>query len=755
MMYNVYRLWTVISLIKEVIMNDSDTQQYIQQLEHQVRDLQSQHHKLLLENATLDAIGDGILVVGRDREIIRINAQFLDMWEITPAEWEACEDYDDVKALMLDRLDTEKNLLTPEKMLSPTSDQLGLSDIFLKSGRIFERYAGIKQPSDEIIGYVWSFRDVTERRNGEMELNRSQSFLRRIIRNIPVVLFSFDMDGTITYSRGAALQRMGIAQGEVVGTNILDRNQEHQLIQDLEQSLQGRITARTHQFGELFHEVYMGPMIEDGEQIGVIGISMDVTDQKRAKEIIQIGKELQEAKQQAEDANLAKSTFIANMSHELRTPLNSIIGFSQFLVHDQSLNTDQREYVSLIMRSSEQLLTLINEILDMAKIESGNIQLNNVDFDLVELIEGLDSIYRAQITDKNIEFIAEIEQDLPRYLWGDRNKIRQMLVNLLSNAVKFTRAGTITLRVWYDQGNPLSLHFQVEDTGVGIAEDDLANLFEPFAQADSGRNMGSGTGLGLAITHEFCVLMDGEITVDSELGEGTTFTITVPLESAKNTVRPFPERATQIIGIQDTDQTYRILVVDDRWENRMMLSRMLSKTGFEVREASDGRDGIKQWKSWKPDLIWMDMRMPNMDGYEATRRIRQSEGGDDVIIIALTASAFEHDRERVLISGCNDFLAKPFREANLYDMLAHYLKIEFVYADQDDSEKQIPSYEEHDFSQISESIYQQLKHAIAELNLDKVKYLVSQFSEDHPELAKKILKHASEFDFDTLSEWIQ
>lgn len=736
-------------------MTNSDTQQYIQQLEHQVRDLQEQHHKLLLENATLDAIGDGILVVGRDREIIRINPQFLDMWGISPAEWEACQNYDDVKVLMFDRLDTEKNLFTPEQMLSPTSDQLGLSDIILKSGRTFERYAGIKQPSDEIIGYVWSFRDVTERRNAEMELNRSQAFLMRIIRNFPVILFSFDMDGTITYSRGAALQRMGIGQGELVDQNILEQYQDSEIVNDLEQALQGRVTARTHQFEEVFHEVYMGPMVEDDEQIGVIGISIDVTDQKRAEEIIQIGKELQEAKQQAEEANLAKSTFIANMSHELRTPLNSIIGFSQFLVHDQSLNTDQQEYVALIMRSSEQLLTLINEILDMAKIESGNIQLNNVDFDLIELIEGLDSIYRAQITDKNIEFIAEIADDLPRYLWGDRNKIRQMLVNLLSNAVKFTRAGAIALRIWHDKDTPFLLHFQVEDTGVGIAEEDLADLFEPFAQAGSGRNMGSGTGLGLAITQEFCNLMDGDITVKSELGVGTIFTIIIQLESAKNTVRPSTKRVPNIIGIQDSNETYRILVVDDRWENRMMLTRMLSKTGFEVQEASDGREGIKQWETWDPDLIWMDMRMPNMDGYEATQRIRQSEGGDDVVIIALTASAFEQDRERVLIAGCNDFLAKPFREADMYDMLAHYLEIEFIYADQDDSAKIASSDEEHDFSQIPEDIRQQLKHAIAELNLDKVKYLVGQFSAEHPELAKKILKHATEFDFDTLSEWIQ
>jgi PAS domain S-box-containing protein len=736
-------------------MDNSETQQHIQRIQAELDKLRQQHHTLLLENATLDAIGDGILVVGRDREIIRINQQFLDMWEISSEEWDTCQDYDDVKELMLQRLDPDKNSLSPEEMLSPTSEQIGLSDIILKSGRTFERFAGIKQPSDEIIGYVWTFRDVTERRNAEMELNRSQAFLMRIIRNFPVILFSFDMDGTITYSRGAALQTMGIGQGELVGMSIIEQFDGQKIVEDLGQALQGRVTARTHQFGDLFHEVYMGPMREEDEQVGVIGISIDITDQKRAQEIIEIGKELQEAKQKAEEANLAKSTFIANMSHELRTPLNSIIGFSQFLVHDQSLNTEQQEYVSLIMRSSEQLLTLINEILDMAKIESGNIQLNPVDFDLAEVLEGLDSIYRAKITDKNLDFVAEIDDELPRYLWGDRNKIRQILVNLLSNAVKFTRTGQIAMRVWNEEDNPFHLHFQVEDTGVGIAEQDLGDLFLPFAQAESGRNMGSGTGLGLAITQEFCELMGGEITVESTLGQGTIFTISLPLESAKNTVRPTTSKKLNITGMKDTSQTYRILVVDDRWENRMMLSRMLSKIGFDVREASNGQEGLELWRDWQPNLVWMDMRMPKMDGYEATRRIRQSDGGDDVVIIALTASAFEHDRERVMAVGCNDFLAKPFREADMYNMLANHLGIEFIYADPSDIKQIKMSDGDYDFSQIPEVTRSQLKQAIGELNLDKVRELVKTFEENYPQLAQEILDRASEFDFDTLSEWIQ
>lgn len=741
---------------------DEQDLQHLTQLQQEVNRLHGENQRLKLENVTLDAIGDGILVIGRDGDIVRINEKFLDMWEITAEEWEACDTYQDIKSLMSIRLHSEKNEMPIQDILRPTIDRLGLNDITLKNGRIFERYAGIKRIDSSIVGYIWSFRDVTQRRNAEIELNRSQAFLNRIMRNLPVILFAFNLDGKITFSRGAALTRLGLKQDELEGANVLEAYKDHPIAEDIRLALHGNVTSGTYDFDGVYHEVYMGPMRDNGELVGVIGISFDVTQQKRAQDIIRMGKQLQLAKREAEiaqrraeEANLAKSTFIANMSHELRTPLNSIIGFSQFLVRDRSLSDEQQEYMSLIMRSSEHLLTLINEILDMAKIESGNIQINNVDFDLAELLEGLDSIYHAKIISQDMNFIADISDDIPRYLWGDRNKIRQMLVNLLSNAVKFTESGVITLKVWSDTDNPYHLYFQVADTGIGIAQEELPTLFEPFAQAESGKKSGSGTGLGLAITREFAELLGGHITVESEVGVGTTFTIFVPLESAKNTVTPSNVQSASIVGIKDPDTTHKILVVDDRWENRMMLSRMLSDTGFMVKEASDGREAVQLWHTWEPHLIWMDMRMPNMDGYEATQRIRQSEEGNDVVIIALTASAFEQDRERVMMAGCDDFLAKPFREVDLYGKLSKHLGIEFMYEDEEQSESMSSSSDANDeFSKLPEASRRQLKQAITELNLSKVQAIVATFEAEHPELAKRILTRASVFDFDTLAQWI-
>ena len=739
-----------------------DEQDFQEQLEEELHILRQENQKLKLENITLDAIGDGILVIGRDGEIVRINQNFLDMWEITPDEWESCRTYQDIKALMSIRLHPDKNEMPIQDILRPTIDRLGLNDITLRNGRIFERYAGIKRVEANVVGYVWSFRDVTQRRNAEMELNRSQAFLNRIMRNLPVVLFAFDLNGIVTFSRGTALTGLGLKQDELEGVNILEAYIHHPIAEDIRLALHGNVTSGTYDFEGVFHEVYMGPMRDNGELVGVIGISFDVTQQKRAQDIIQMGKQLQKAKREAEiaqrraeEANRAKSTFIANMSHELRTPLNSIIGFSQFMVRDQSLNDNQKEYMSLIMRSSEHLLSLINEILDMAKIESGNIQLNNMDFDLAELLEGLDSIYHAKIISQNMKFIANISDDIPRYLWGDRNKIRQILVNLLSNALKFTETAEIVLTVWCNEDTPSHLYFQVKDTGIGIAEEELTTLFEPFAQAESGKQSGSGTGLGLAITREFAELMGGKIHVESELGVGTTFTLFIPLEAAKDTVTPSNFQSAHIIGIKNPETTHKILIVDDRWENRMMLSRMLTDTGFVVKEASDGREALQIWRTWEPDLIWMDMRMPNMDGYEATQRIRKAENGDDVVIIALTASAFEQDRERVMMAGCDDFLAKPFREVDMYNKLANHLGIEFIYEENEKSpQKPTHSNRNGELENLPEVSRLQLKQAITELNLSKVRTIVATFESDYPELAQQILHKANEFDFDTLAQWI-
>ncbi len=387
----------------------------------------------------------------------------------------------------------------------------------------------------------------------------------------------------------------------------------------------------------------------------------------------------------AEIANEAKSRFLANMSHELRTPLNAVIGFSQLLARDKALSQHHQEKVGVISSCGETLLNLINDVLSIAKIEAGKITLNQGVFSLPQLINQLEKIFLFQAEGKNLNFISVIAPDLPKACLGDYGKLRQILINLLSNAIKFTNNGSVTFRVNWKAGKA---SFQVEDTGYGISKDELDKLFIPLAQTESGRKAKQGTGLGLAISKEFARLMDGDITVTSDLGKGSCFTCTINLplttKEASNNKR--------VLKLANGQPSYRILIVDDYWENRTFLVELLSLIGFSVNEAKNGKDAIELWQKWQPDLIFMDMRMPVMDGIEATKRIREQElatrnqdpsskNRPPTIIIGLSASVYEQERNTIIVSGCNDFLPKPVSEALLLEKIAFYLKVKYIYED--------------------------------------------------------------------------
>lgn len=739
----------------------------LSELREQVASLQQENERLLLENATFDAIADGILVVGSNGDIVRMNAAFIDMWQLTPDILESCYTHEDMRSWILSQIHSDTSSESMQKILAPVDRASGLIDIALKNEQVFEQFAGVKRIQDETMGYVWSFRDVTDRRHAEARLRRNQQFLQRVIRNAPVVLYTVGADGIFTFFQGMALKRLGLQEDELIGQSIFDVYRGHPLLEHVRWAMSGETTRGTFDFDGVFHQVYLAPMFNEAEeQHGIIGISMDITDKMRAQEALEYARELREAKEaaeiarrDAEAANVAKSTFLANMSHELRTPLNSIIGFSQFLVRDEGLNVEQREYVALISRSSDHLLTLINDILDMSKIESGRSQLDPIDFDLWEMLEYLDSMYYANAGSKGLEYISEYSSSLPRYARGDRGKIRQILVNLLSNAVKFTYEGTITIRA-HPQSLPspnndqFTVIFEVEDTGTGIDKSDLGMLFEPFVQARDGKKQ-MGTGLGLAICREFATMMQGDITVQSEVGKGSCFTVRITLEKAMTettTMRPKLKGRQRVVGIAPGQPNYSMLVVDDKWENRLMLVRMLQKIGFTVYQADNGKEAIEKWKKYKPDLLWMDMRMPVMDGYEATRAIRQeAQGEDSPTIIALTASAFEHERRKVIRAGCNDFMSKPFHENDLFEKITQHLGVTFVYEEDkeiplEDTTTKLPKVTLKP-SQISEETRDLLIRAAESLSLNDVQRAVALIPEDLDPLKQHIYQLAQEFDF--------
>lgn len=413
-------------------------------------------------------------------------------------------------------------------------------------------------------------------------------------------------------------------------------------------------------------------------------------ERKRAEEA------LKQAKAAAEAGNRAKSKFLASMSHELRTPLNVILGFTQILNQDHSLNPKQKEHLDIILRSGEHLLSLINDILDMSKIEAGRTKVTLNHFDLYGLLNILEEMFQLRAQSKGLQLIFDRATDVPQYVQTDESKLRQVLINLLSNAVKFTLEGNVTLRVSFTPHPTLrtspTLHFEIEDTGPGIAPTELNNLFEAFMQTQTGRQMGQGTGLGLAISQQLVRLLEGEIRVSSSLGHGSRFQFEIPIHlSASNNIQS-PQLTQRIVALEPGQPIYRLLVVDDRWSNRKLLVTLLEPLGFEVREAENGQEAVALWESWKPHLIWMDMRMPVMDGYEATQKIKAQLKGQATVIIALTASVFEQEKAEVLSSGCNDFVHKPFQSAVIFEKLIQYLGVRYVYEnDVNQNKASIPS----------------------------------------------------------------
>jgi len=383
----------------------------------------------------------------------------------------------------------------------------------------------------------------------------------------------------------------------------------------------------------------------------------------------------------AQHANEAKSAFLANMSHELRTPLNAILGFAQLMGRSGTLDKEQQGNVSTISRSATQLLTLINDILDMSKIEAGRVELKMEAFDLPEMLADLESMFTIKAREKGLMLLFDVLPGTPRFVHGDAAKLRQVLINLLGNAVKFVGAGggaTLRLRARSEATGKSRLFFEVEDTGVGIGRDEIESIFEPFVQAKGASAAQEGTGLGLAICRKYVSLMGGSISAKSEPGRGSVFSFDVLVgpSSEDQISRSRPRRRVKCLA--PGQPRYRILIAEDRDSNRELLMKLLIPLGFEVRGVKNGAECLLMWESWEPRLIWMDMRMPVVDGLEATRRIKASPRGKDTIVVALTASAFSSDRDLILAEGCDDFVRKPFVEEDIYEVLERRLGVSFL-----------------------------------------------------------------------------
>lgn len=388
---------------------------------------------------------------------------------------------------------------------------------------------------------------------------------------------------------------------------------------------------------------------------------------------IRRNKELEQAIATAEKANRAKSEFLATMSHELRTPLNGILGYVQILQKDKALTTRQRDELDVIRRSGDHLLTLINDILDFSKIEAQRMEISTGTFHLTEMLDNLVEIIRPRADEKKLQFTYEPLSALPTGVHGDETRLRQVLLNLLSNAVKYTEKGGVVFKVGYHEDR---IRFQIEDTGIGIAPDAISFIFQPFTQVERRNAPIEGTGLGLAISHQLVTLMGGTLQVSSQLGAGSTFWFELSLPPADDYIRSPQPIEKNVIGYRG--ETRRVLVVDDKPENRAVLTDMLRPLGFEVLEAVNGQDCLDQYPLFQPHIVLMDLRMPVMDGLETMRRLRHLPYDRKLIIIAISASAFEHNREESITAGADDFLSKPLRFQTLLDLLEKHLALEWI-----------------------------------------------------------------------------
>lgn len=408
---------------------------------------------------------------------------------------------------------------------------------------------------------------------------------------------------------------------------------------------------------------------------------------ERTSELATVNTQLRQAKTAAEAANRAKSAFLANMSHELRTPLNAILGFSDLLRRKGTLPPEDRDNLAIINRSGDHLLSLINQVLDLSKIEADRMTLSVAPCDLDLMLKDVRELFSAKAAAQSIHLKAARRDTAPRYVKCDEVKLRQVLINLLSNAVKFTKKGEVELVVegagaeaatHGEPGDTALVRFEVRDTGVGVSKEEMGKLFELFVQTESGLRSSQGTGLGLPLSRRLVALMGGDLAVESEPGKGTEISFCIKLEKGKPQELNAGRERRKVLGLAAGHAEIRILVADDKVENRELIRQLLAPLGFAVRTAADGEEALDIWREWRPHCVLMDMRMPVMDGYEATRRIK-AEGGGGVRVVAFSASSFDSEKQDTLDAGCDDYLRKPLQADLLFSMLEKLLGVTFVY----------------------------------------------------------------------------
>lgn len=503
------------------------------------------------------------------------------------------------------------------------------------------------------------------------------------------------------------------------------------------------------------HLQVWGRAIKDAQERVLYAISTfsDISEVKQTEKALIL------AREKAEGANRAKSDFLAHMSHEIRTPMNAILGFAQLLQQDVSITLEQQKKLKVIVQSGEHLLSLLNDILEMSKIEAGHVQLEPECVDIYQILSELESVFVAKFQSKNLDLSVSTGLNLPRHLILDKQKLRQVLYNLLSNAFKFTHKGQVKVLVkaTKPENGSCELTFKVEDTGVGIASEELHKVFQSFEQTSSGRNTQGGTGLGLAISQKFISMMGGEIKVTSTPGSGTTFAFNIQVLLAENTDSSEPEQAPHFDF--SALKNPRVLVVDDQSQNRDLLHAILKPHGFHIREAENGAEALKLVAEEKPDLILLDLSMPVMNGLTCLKELRKQPKGDEFCIIVITANAFVSDRQKSLLTGATDFIAKPFKINEVLSTIANHLgQASTVVLPEPFQGESAPAPDQtHSYVEapaLSTELLQELAEATICGDQDQILDLIEKIPQTNSALAQQLSNWASMYQYEDLLNYL-
>jgi PAS domain S-box-containing protein len=523
--------------------------------------------------------------------------------------------------------------------------------------------------------------EIRERQRFEASLSESENRYRTLFEQMPDALVLVDTEtGHIVDFNEKAYQNLGYSRDEFQ-TLRLESIDRLESTADVAQhiakikALGGELFEAEHctRDGSIRHVRVNARVVEIAGRQFIQSIFTDISDYKQLELALRAQQQkLRRAKDVAEAANRAKTEFLASISHELRTPLNAILGYTQIMQREPPASPKQAEFLDSIRRSGSHLMTLIDDLLDLSKIESGKLDIARAIFGLAEFLDGIAEMFVLRSRQKGLSFRFEKAEPLPVFVFGDEKRLRQILINLLSNAVKFTQAGRVAFRITHDGE---AGRFEIEDTGPGIAAEDLERIFAPFERLEY-HPSGEGSGLGLAISKRLAELMQGKLEVVSKLDQGSLFRVVIPLPRAAQPAAR-PRRKQPVTGCRGG--TRRILIADDNPDNLAILAAVLDSVGFVTASATNGREAVEKFEAFGADLILMDLAMPEMDGTEATQRLRATERGRVAKIIAVTANAFEGTRQICLASGFDNFIAKPLDIDDLLDLIQSTLDLAWEY----------------------------------------------------------------------------